>query len=146
VEDVVTALEMLKTELNGRIIDSRHTRGAGSDVSYLTIDLPLASARVAADKIKAMGFVRAYTMNPNLQAPEGPLAIGRIEVTVSTPSHLVDVESGPWARIKGGLSVGLTALSWSLTLVVVGLCFVVPLGLMGWLGLKLVRRMKAKPA
>jgi hypothetical protein len=146
VEDVVTALETLKTEFNGRIIDSRHTRGAGSDVSYLTIDLPLASARIAADKIKALGFVRAYTMNPNLQAPEGPLAIGRIEVTASTPSRLVDAESGPWARIKGGLSVGLTALSWSLTLVVVGLCFVVPLGLMGWLGLKLVRRMKAKPA
>jgi hypothetical protein len=58
----------------------------------------------------------------------------------------VDADSGPWARIKGGLSVGLTALSWSLTLVVVGLCFVVPLGLMGWLALKLIRRTKAKPA
>jgi hypothetical protein len=115
-------------------------------MSYITIDLPLASARVAADKIKAMGFVRAYNMNPNLQAPEGPLAIGRIEVTVSTPSHLVDADSGPWARIKGGLSVGLTALSWSLTLVVVGLCFVVPVGLVGWMGLRLYRRTKAKTA
>ena len=146
VEDVVTALETLTNEFKGRIIDSRHTRGSGTDMSYITIDLPLSSARVAADKIKAMGFVRAYNMNPNLQAPEGPLAIGRIEVTVSTPSHLVDADSGPWARIKGGLSVGLTALSWSLTLVVVGLCFVVPIGLIGWMALKLYRRTKAKPA
>jgi len=146
VEEVVAALETLTSEFKGRIIDSRHTRGAGTDMSYITIDLPLASARVAADKIKAMGFVRAYNMNPNPQAPEGPLAIGRIEVTVSTPSRLVDADSGPWARIKGGLSVGLTALSWSLTLVVVGLCFVVPVGLVGWLGLKLYRRTKVKPA
>jgi hypothetical protein len=64
----------------------------------------------------------------NPQAPEGNLAIGRIEVTISNPDKLLSQESGPWNRIKGGLAVGLTALSWSLTLVVVGLCFVVPIG------------------
>ena len=80
------------------------------------------------------------------QAPEGDLAVGRLEVTFSNPQQLVDSESGPWARIKGGLSVGLTALSWSLTLVIVGLCFAVPLGLIGWVALKLYRKSKGTAA
>ena len=49
-------------------------------------------------------------------------------------------------RIKSGLSVGLTALSWSLTLVVVGLCFVVPVGGLGWIAMRVYRKAKAKTA
>ncbi len=144
VDGAVTALEALAAESKGRIIDSRHTRGAGGrNVSRITIDLPLAAARGAADKVKGLGQLRVFDTTRNAQAPEGDLAVGRLDVTLSNPSQLVDSESGPWARIKGGLSVGLTALSWSLTLVVVGLCFVVPVGLIGWLGLRIYRRTKA---
>jgi len=147
VEGAVTALEALAAETKGRIIDSRHTRGSGGrNISRIVIDLPFTSARSAADKVKGMGHVRIFDMIPNLQAPDGPLAIGRIEVTVSNPSQLVDSESSPWARIKSGLSVGLTALSWSLTLVIVGLCFLVPLGLIVWAGRKVYQKTKAKPA
>jgi hypothetical protein len=147
VDAAVSALETLTADFKGRIIDSRHTRGAGgNNVSNVTLDLPLSTARGAADKIKGLGLLRIFDTARNVQAPEGELAVGRIQVTFSNPSQLVDAESGPWARIRGGLSVGFTALSWSLTLVVVGLCFLVPLGLIGWVGMKLYRRAKAKPA
>jgi hypothetical protein len=147
VDSAVSYLEALAAELKGRITDSRHTRGAnGNNISNVTIDLPLGAARGAADRIKGFGLLRVFDTARNPQAPEGDLAIGRIMVTLSNPSQLVDAESGPWTRIKSGLSVGLTALSWSLTLVIVGLCFVVPIGLIGWVGLKLYRRTKAKPA
>lgn len=147
VDAAVGALEALAAEFKGRIIDSRHNRGAGGrNVSHLTIDVPLASARGAADKVKALGLLRVFETTRNPQAPEGDLALGRLTVTLANPSQLVDAESGPWARIKGGLSVGLTALSWSLTLVIVGLCFLVPVGLIVWLGRKLYQRSKAKPA
>jgi glycine cleavage system regulatory protein len=144
VDAAVSALEALASESKGRIINSQHTRGAGGrNVSRITIDLPLSAARGAADKVKGLGMLRVFDTTRNAQAPEGELAMGRLDVTLSNPSQLVDSESGPWARIKGGLSVGLTALSWSLTLVVVGLCFVVPVGLLGWAGMKLYRKTKA---
>jgi hypothetical protein len=147
VDGAVAAIEVLTSEMKGRIVDSRHTRGnAGRSVSRITIDLPLSATRGAADKIKALGMLRVFDTTRNPQAPEGDLAIGRIDVTLSNPSQLVDADSGPWMRIKSGLSVGFTALSWSLTLVVVGLCFVVPVGAILWVAMRLYRRMKAKPA
>jgi hypothetical protein len=137
----------MASEVKGRIVDSRHTRGAGGrNVSKVTIDLPLSSARGAADQVKALGMLRVFDTTRNPQAPEGDLAVGRLEVTLSNPQQLVDVESGPWTRIKSGLSVGLTALSWSLTLVVVGLCFILPVGAIGWAGMKIYRRSKPKAA
>jgi hypothetical protein len=147
VDAAVTALEKLASEVKGRIVDSRHTRGTGGrNVSRVVIDLPLASARGAADQVKAMGMLRVFDAARNPQAPEGDLAVGRLEVTLSNPSQLVDSESGPWARIKGGLSVGLTALSWSLTLVIVGLCFIVPVGAIGWIGMRIYRKSRPKTA
>jgi hypothetical protein len=147
VDDAVTSLEKLAAEFKGRVIDSRHSRGAnGNNISNVTLDVPLTVARVAADRIKGLGLLRVFDTTRNPQAPEGDLAIGRIMVTFSNPSQLVDADSGPWTRIKSGLSVGITALSWSLTLVTVGLCFLVPVGLIGWVGVKLYRRSKTKPA
>ncbi len=133
--------------MKGRIVDSRHTRGAaGRNISRITIDLPLSATRGAADKIKTLGMLRVFDTTRNPQAPEGELAVGRIDVTLSNPSQLVDADSGPWMRIKSGLSTGLTWLSWSLTFVVVGVCFLGPILLALWLGMKIYRRMKAKPA
>lgn len=144
VDAAVGQVEKMAAELKGRIVDSRHTRGTGGrNVSKIVVDLPLGAARGAADRVKAMGALRVFDATRNPQAPEGDLAMGRIEVTFSNPSQLVDSDSGPWARIKGGLSVGLTALSWSLTLVIVGLCFAVPVGLLFWGGVKIYRKSKA---
>jgi hypothetical protein len=146
VDSAVALVEKLASEVHGRIIDSRHTRAAGGrDVSKITLDLPLAQARAAADRIRGLGTVRVFDATRNPQAPEGELSVGRLDITLMNPQELVDADSGPWARIKGGLSVGLTALSWSLTLVIVGLCFVVPVGGMIWGGVLVYRKVKSKP-
>jgi hypothetical protein len=147
VDGAVAAIEALASEMKGRIVDSRHTRGnGGRNVSRITIDLPLTTTRAAADKIKTLGMLRVFDTTRNPQAPEGDLAIGRIDVTLSNPSQLVDSESGPWTRIKSGLSVSITALSWGLTLVVVGLCLVVPIGLVVWVIRKFILKSKAPAA
>ncbi len=144
VESSVTTIEAMVAELKGRVVDSQHQRLAdGQQRSRIVVDLPLSSSRGAADRIKNLGHMRVFNIGRNPQAPEGALALGRVEVTISNPDKLVSSESGPWARIKSGLSVGLTALSWSLTLVVVGLCFVVPIGGILWLGRKFFRKAKA---
>ncbi len=144
VEGAVSALETMVAELKGRVVDSRHTRTAdGRSQSGLIIDLPLSTARGAADRIKNLGHTRVYEINRNPQAPEGELALGRLRVNFSNPDPLVSSDSGPWARIKSGLAVSITALSWGLTLVVVGLCLVLPIGLVAWLIRKFVLKSKA---
>jgi hypothetical protein len=147
VEGAVTALEAMAAELKGRVVDSRHTRTAdGRSNSRLIVDLPLSAARGAADRIKNLGHTRIYEINRNPQAPEGDLALGRLLVNFSNPDPLVGSDSGPWARIKSGLSVSITALSWALTFIVVGLCLVVPIGAVGWVILKIYRKSKAPAA
>jgi len=144
VEGAVSALEAMAAELKGRVVDSRHTRTAdGRSNSRLIVDLPLSAARGAADRLKNLGHTRVYEINRNPQAPEGDLALGRLQVNFSNPDPLVSSDSGPWARIKSGLSVSITALSWGLTFVVVGLCLVVPVGLVAWLVRKFILKAKA---
>lgn len=143
VESSVTTIEAMAAELKGRVVDSQHHRTSdGMYVSKIILDLPLAATRGAADRIKNFGHMRVFNIARNPQAPEGNLAIGRLEVTISNPDKLLSQDSGPWNRIKGGLSVGLTALSWSLTFVVVGLCFLVPIGGIFWIGRKFYRKSK----
>jgi len=147
VEGAVSALEAMVAELKGRVVDSRHTRTAdGRSHSGLIVDLPLSVSRGAADRIKNLGHTRVYEINRNPQAPEGDLALGRLRVNFSNPDPLVSSDSGPWARIKSGLAVSITALSWGLTLVVVGLCLVVPIGLVVWLIRKFILKSKAPAA
>jgi hypothetical protein len=147
VEGAVTALEALAVDFKGRIVDSRNTRdSSGRHVSKLVVDLPLAAARGAAEKVKGLGTVRIFDGSRNLQAPEGDLAIARLDVTLSNVAQLVDSDSGPWTSIKKGLSVGFVVLLWSLTAVIVGLCLVVPVGLFLWGGAKVYRKMKPKVA
>ena len=147
VDASVTSLEAMAAELKGRIVDSRHQRTAdGRSTSRLIVDLPLGTARGAADRIKNLGHMRVFDIARNPQAPEGDVALGRLEVSFSNPDPLVGSDSGPWTRIQSGLSVSITALSWSLTFVVVGLCLVVPIGAVGWLVLKLYRKSKGNTA
>jgi hypothetical protein len=143
VETSVSTIETMAGELKGRVVDSQHHRTSdGQYVSRIVLDLPLSATRGAADRIKNFGHMRVFNIARNPQAPEGNLAIGRLEVTISNPDKLITSDSSPWRRIMGGLSVGFTALSWSLTVVVVGLCFVLPIGGIYWLGRMIYRKSK----
>jgi hypothetical protein len=146
VDAAVTTLEAMAGELKGRVVDSRHQRTAdGRSTSRLVVDVPLSAARGAADRLKGLGHMRVFDISRNPQAPEGELALGRLEVSFSNPDPLVSSDSGPWTRIKSGLSVSITALSWALTFVVVGLCLVLPLGAFGWVAMKIYRKAKGTP-
>jgi hypothetical protein len=73
--------------------------------------------------------------------PEGEFAVARMHVTLSN-DVMVESDNTPWANIRKGLSFSLMAGSWALMLVMVGLCFVLPLGLMIWGGRKLYLRFR----
>jgi hypothetical protein len=146
VDSAVKLLEAAAVEAGGRVSDSSHTRGAdGRNSSRMTLEIPLGKAKGVADKLRDLGEVRAFEVGRNPAAPEGELATARLMVTISDRELLVTPDSGPWSRIRQGLSISLTALSWSLSLVVVGLCFILPLALVGWGGNRIYRKLKRSP-
>jgi len=90
--------------------------------------------------------VRVEETRRNPNAPESPLAIGRIELTLSNEDPIVGGDAGFGAQMKEALRSVIAAAGFSLKFIVIGALIVVPWALIMWLGWKLVRRMRAKPA
>jgi len=146
VNDVDAVSKSLESEYQGRLVDSRHTRDAGGHrETTLTIDVPLRDAAGAVERVKALGSVLDHVSTRNAAVPDNDLALARLELKV-TNEVLVGRDSGPMANIKRGLSISLQAGSWALMLIMIGVCFVCPLLLVVWMGLKLRRRFAAKEA
>jgi hypothetical protein len=138
VADVSQSAAVLATQVadaGGRQVSSESsTEQNGKATAKLTYEVPLSAAGLA-DKFKSLGTVRNYQTNKNPQAPSGKLAKARIEVT------LVSGDEGIWPRVHRGLSHSATVLLTSLTWVVVGLCVVLPFGVVGYGGYQIVRRL-----
>jgi hypothetical protein len=146
VGDVDSISRSLEADYRSRLVDARHTRDSGGHrESMLTIDVPLKDAAAAVDRIKTLGAVLEHASTKNAAVPDNDLALARLEVKVSN-DVLVGRDSGPAANIKRGLAISLQAGSWALMLIMIGVCFVCPLLLVGWAGLKLRRRFARKEA
>jgi hypothetical protein len=145
VGDVDAAAKAVEAAFRGRIADTRHSRAAtGQRESVLSIDVPLAELPAAIERIKAAGNVLDQTETRNTDVPDNALAVGRLEVRLSN-EVLVAHTSGPWANVKRGLGISLQAASWSLMLIMIGVCFVLPLLLAVWTAVKIHRKLRPKP-
>ena len=72
------------------------------------------------EEFKRAGTVRVLESARNPQVPDSPLALARLDVTLSTPDLIVSSDDGLWPQIRSGLSVSFKALSWSLAFVIIG--------------------------
>jgi hypothetical protein len=144
VGDVDAVSKNLESEYKSRLVDSRHTRDAGGHrETTLSIDVPLKDAAGAVERIKALGSVLDHVSIRNASVPDNDLALARLELRV-TNEVLVGRDSGPVANVKRGLAISLQAASWALMLIMIGVCFVCPLLVVVWAGLKLRRKFAAK--
>jgi hypothetical protein len=94
--------------------------------AHVVYDVPLDKAALVLDKVKSAGQVRVSHVSPNPQAPEGKLAIARIDVTLANVEVLVPRDDGLLPQIRSGLSISLRGLFASVTWLIVGLLFVLP--------------------
>ncbi len=134
----------LAAKANGKAVGPHLTKEAsGRIVAKATLDVPLKAAAGLTEQLTAMGDLRVMESSRNPRVPESDLAIAQFDVTFSN-EVMVPSGSGPWSNIKKGLSVSLTALSWALTLVVVGLCLLAPLALVVWGVWKLYRKLRPR--
>jgi hypothetical protein len=144
VGDVDQAAHAIESDFKGRVVDARHTREAsGQKESVFTIDVPRKEMVSAVDRIRTLGTVRDQTATINAGVPDNDLAVARLEIRVSN-EILVAHDSGPWANIRRGLAFSLQAGSWSLMLIMIGVCFVLPLAAVIWLTAKVYRKLRPK--
>jgi hypothetical protein len=145
VDRTLPALHAIVADLKGRVVDSHHSREqTGRKVSRVTVDVPYRDTRAAGERMKGLGLVRFEEARPDPKVPDSDLAVARFDITVSS-DLLVATDSAPMASIKKGFSYSALALSWSLTFVMIGLCFVLPIGAIAWGGWRLVKRTKKSP-
>jgi len=104
----------LKQETSGRV------------TALITYDVPLAAAPGLVEKIKAAGRVRKQDTTKNDQAPEGKLALARLEVAWTNGELLVPGDAGLWAQVRNGLSFSLRGLALSVSWLVIGVLVVLP--------------------
>jgi hypothetical protein len=134
-------------EAKGRQVSGQTARDrAGKVTAKLVYEVPLAAAGGLVERFKAAGTVRLAETARDPQAPDGKFAKARIDVTVSTPDPIVAGDGGLWPPVRRGLAYSASVLLTSVTWVVFGLCVVLPWGVVGYVGYRVVRRAGRKPA
>jgi glycine cleavage system regulatory protein len=133
------------TDGGGQLVDSQNSRvTTGRAVSYLVYEAPLNTLAAFVEQIRKAGTVRVEETRRNPNAPESPLAIGRIELTLSNEDPIVGGDAGFGAQMKEALRSVIAAAGFSLKFIVIGALIVVPWALIMWLGWKLVRRVRSR--
>ncbi|MBL8795212.1 MAG: DUF4349 domain-containing protein [Planctomycetia bacterium] len=147
VEKTAALLAALTGETKGRLQANQITREkSGRVVSKQVLDVPLASAATILDRVKGVGTIRAMEALPNLQAPDGNLAVARLDVALSNQAPIVAQDEGVGDSFRKALSMSLNALLWSASAVTTGIIFLGPWVLMAWLAWKVAQRMRKKEA
>jgi hypothetical protein len=147
VPGAVGRLEQIAAEAKGQVEDAQHRRDSrtGRQESVLTLRVPLAEAAGALERIEKLGSLEAKDGQKHPNVPLNETATARLVVTLSN-DLILSPEAGPIANIKRGLGVSLTALSYALMLIMVGVCFVLPIALIALGAVKLYKKVKTKPA
>ncbi len=148
IEEIVDKVDARLAEFNdavlkagGRIVgvprdEALKSGGARGSVIY---EVPLAAVDGIVRRIREATldnhFVQVVTENAS--APEGKLAIARVNLTIATPDFLVARDNGFDPQLRYGLSVALSWLIRSSTWLIAGLVFFLPwvlvIGAIVWL-------------
>jgi uncharacterized protein DUF4349 len=135
--DVTTAA----LSAGGQVLEhSTRTEPDGGAVTRLVLTAPLAKADSIAASASSAGTLLKDESVENAQAPSGPAARARLEIEFNTEAGVVADNNGLFAAIKQGLTTSIRGLLWSIQLLVIGLCLIVPWLLAGWAGWKYFRR------
>ena len=149
VDQTAAMLAALVGERQGRTVESNISRERNGRVTgKLVYDVPMAKVHELIDRLKASGNVRVQQSSKHLQVPDSTLAVARLDVTLSNVELLVPSDEGFGANMRRGLSTSFTALSWSLSVVIVGICVLLPWAIVLWIVIwviyKLVLRLRRK--
>ena len=131
----------------GRVVERLMSKQQNGRVAaHAVVDVPLTTAPATLDKLRNLGTVRVVESSKNPQVPEGPLARARFDLNLGNAAPIVSPEDTVGARLSQGLRTSLNGLTFSLMLIVIGICLIGPFALVIWAGWKFLRRGKKKVA
>jgi hypothetical protein len=145
--DAATSLfTSIVRDAGGRTAEAHAARERdGKVTARLIFYVPLAAAAEVVDRFKSAGVVRVQEKERNPQVADGPLAVARIDVTLSNSDLILAPDQGMWPQIRKGLTTSFVGLSWSLTVVIIGALFVLPWALVVYAAYRIVRWMRRVP-
>jgi hypothetical protein len=111
----------------GQVIEHSSTTDAnGHATAKLVLVVPLAKADGVAVAARDKGTIHHDQSNEDPHATAGSAARARIDVTFTSETSIVGDDNGLSATIKQGLSTSARGLLWSLGMLLVGACLIVP--------------------
>jgi hypothetical protein len=150
VSDVTRGMERIRGALpaNARILEDLAGRESnGRTNGRITVDVPIADVMRVLTAVRDLnGEERVNSVQTNPDTPDTRYATERISVTLSSRGGIVEPDKGVGTTVRAALSSALAALSWSLYLVLTGVLFLLPWGLVLWVIRRVWRRRRVAAA
>jgi hypothetical protein len=125
----------------GQVLEhSTRTDSDGQGVTRLVLVAPLEKSEAIAASARGAGTLVKDESTENAQAPAGAAARARLEIEFSTEPSVVADNNGLFTAIKEGVTTSIRGLLWSVQILVIGLCLIVPWVVAGWAGWRWTRR------
>ncbi|HTU92003.1 MAG TPA: DUF4349 domain-containing protein [Gemmataceae bacterium] len=145
VDQTAAMLTALTGKRDGRTVEANISRDRkGQVIGKLIYDVPMAEVHELLDALKSTGAVRVQQSVKHPEVPDSPLAIARLEVTLSNTELIVPSDDGFGPNVRRGLSDSFAVLSWSLRILILGLCVLLPWALVIWAIYRLVVRLRRR--
>ncbi len=116
----------------------------GKATSKLSFNVPLAAAPEVVEGFKSSGIVRVQDKLRNPLGARRPAGRRPDRGEPFNSELIVPSDQGLWPQVRKGLSTSFVGLSWSLTVVIIGILFVLPWVLAIYAGYRVVRWMRRK--
>jgi hypothetical protein len=145
VDQTAAMLSGLAGKREGRTIEANVARErSGRVTGKLIYDVPMAEVQPLIEELKAAGTVRVQQTAKHPEVPDSPLALARLEITLSNKELIVPSDGGFGSNLHKGLSDSFLILSWSLRFLILGLCVLLPWALAVWAIYRLVVRIRRR--
>jgi hypothetical protein len=145
VEQTAAMLAALAGKRDGLAIEPNIVReSSGRVTANLIFDVPIATAPKLLDALKSAGTVRVQRSTLHAEVPDSPLAVARLDVTLSNKELIVPSDEGFGPNVRRGLSDSFAVLSWSLRILILGLCVLLPWALVIWAVYRLIVRLRRR--
>jgi hypothetical protein len=145
VDQTAAMLSALAGKRDGRTVEANISRERNGRVTgKLIYDVPMAEVHELLDALKSTGTVRVQQSVKHPEVPDTSLAVARLDVTLSNADLIVPSDNGFGPNVRLGFSRSFTALSWSLQILILGLCVLLPWALVIWGIYRVVVRLRRR--
>jgi hypothetical protein len=145
VDQTAALLAGLAGKRDGRTVEANISRERNGRVTgKLIYDVPMTEVHELLDTLKSSGTVRVQQTIKHPEVPDSPLAVARLDVTLSNAELIVPSDDGFGPNVRRGLSDSFAVLSWSLRILILGLCVLLPWALVIWAIYRLVQRLRRR--